>query len=158
MNFNCDLSDLSPVCLFVYGRLDLTKKTVEALKKNYLSKHTILYIFSDGFKNENDKPDVLAVRNYIKSIIGFKKIVIFSSKINQGLSKSIIKGISKVINIHKKVIVLEDDLVTSKNFLDFMNLSLNFYEDFKKISSISGFSPAAYTNINEDIYFFHRFF
>jgi hypothetical protein len=39
-----------------------------------------------------------------------------------------------------KIIVLEDDLITSRNFLDFMNQALDFYENKPKIYAISGYS------------------
>jgi hypothetical protein len=40
----------APICLFVYNRIDLTIRTVEALKKNILAKKSDLIIFSDAPK------------------------------------------------------------------------------------------------------------
>jgi hypothetical protein len=34
---------------------------------------------------------------------------------------------------------MEDDLITSPNFLDFMNLALDYYSDYEQVFSISGF-------------------
>lgn len=76
----------------------------------------------------------------MKSIDGFKTVKIFENKKNKGLAKSITEGITKVLSKYDKVIVLEDDLVTSKNFLDFMNKSLDFFENYSEIKSISGYS------------------
>jgi hypothetical protein len=131
---------LSPICLFTYNRLEETKKTVNALISNHLASNSELYIFSDGYKNDKEKIKVENVRKYIKTINGFRKVTIFESSINKGLADSIIFGVSKVINKHNKVIVLEDDLITSPNFLDFMNQALCFYENNNKIFSISGYS------------------
>jgi hypothetical protein len=79
---------LAPVVLFVYNRLDKTKIVINELKKNSLSKKTVLYIFSDSHKNfEQDKLKVLKVRKFINKISGFKKIKkIYRSK-NYGLKK-----------------------------------------------------------------------
>ena len=131
---------LAPICLFTYNRLHETIQTVEALQANYLAKESDLIIFSDGGKNEVAQTKVDAVRQYIKTISGFKSIVIIESKQNKGLANSVIEGVSTVLQKYGKIIVLEDDLITSPNFLSFMNDALNFYEEKQKIFSISGYS------------------
>ena len=74
-------SNYAPICLFTYNRLYETKETVNALKNNLLSKDSELFIFSDGPKNESVKGKVKAVREFLKSVNGFKSITIFESKI-----------------------------------------------------------------------------
>jgi len=127
------------VILFTYRRVP--DKTIESLLKNSLAKESELFIFSDGYKNEIDKKDVLEVRQYLKTIDGFKNISIYESRKNKGLANSIIAGVTKIINEYEKVIVLEDDLIVSSDFLDYMNEALAFYKDDKKIWSISGYTP-----------------
>ena len=144
MRFNGIFKDnskinLAPIVLFVYNRLDHTKKTIKALKKNKLSKDSELIIYSDGPKNKVDDLQVQAVRKFINNISGFKKIKIIKKKSNQGLSKSIINGVTEIINIYKKIIVLEDDLVTSPYFLVYMNNALNLYKNDPKVASIHGY-------------------
>jgi glycosyltransferase involved in cell wall biosynthesis len=133
-------TDLAPICLFTYNRLEETKLTVEHLQKNDLAKESNLYIFSDGAKNEASVKSVEAVRQYLKKVDGFKKIEIIESPINKGLAKSIITGVSQVINEYGSVIVLEDDLITAPNFLSYMNQGLDFYQAQEKVWSVSGFS------------------
>lgn len=130
---------LAPVALFVYNRLNHTKKTVESLKKNILSNETELYIFSDAAKNDNEIKNVDNVRAYIETITGFKKITIVKATQNKGLARSIIDGVSNIIKQYGKIIVLEDDLQTSNVFLKYMNDALDFYETEEKIWSISGY-------------------
>ena len=130
----------TPICLFTYNRLSETKQTVNALKKNYLSKYSDLFIFSDGYKNKFEKSKVERVRKYIKTINGFKSVTIYESPINKGLANSIIDGVTKIINKYNKVIVLEDDLVTSPNFLNWINQALSFYKNDSSIHSISGYT------------------
>lgn len=130
----------TPICFFTYNRLKETKNAINALQNNFLAKYSDLFIFSDGYDNNSQKYKVERVRKYIKTIKGFNSITIFESPINKGLANSIINGVSKVINKYNKVIVLEDDLITSPNFLNWMNQGLEFYEDDLSIHSISGYT------------------
>jgi hypothetical protein len=132
---------MAPVLLFTYKRLDVLKQTVTALQANYLAADTELFVFSDGYKNNPDKEKVELVRTYIKGISGFKNVVIYEASENKGLANSIIDGVSQVINAYEKVIVLEDDLVTSRNFLHFMNQCLEHYKDSPDVFSIAGYLP-----------------
>ena len=151
----------SPILLFVYNRPGHTKKTVEALRKNKLAQKSNLFIFSDGAKGMKEKKQVEEVRKYIKSITGFKRIEIIERKKNLGLASSIITGVTKIINKYGKVIVLEDDLVTSPAFLYFMNEILEKYKNSQKVFSITGYNyPVRLMKIPNvypyDIYFSTR--
>ena len=132
--------NLAPIVLFVYNRPWHTRQTVEALRKNDLAIESNLIIYSDGPKNELVEQSVNEVRHYIKSIHGFKSIEIIERDQNLGLANSIISGVTEVINKFKKVIVLEDDLISSTQFLLFINQALAQYKDENKILSVSGYS------------------
>ena len=133
------MSDLAPIALFVFNRPNHTKQTIEALKKNQKANQSELYIYSDGAKDEDDFEKVTLVRNYINSVDGFKNIKIIEREKNLGLAKSIIDGVSKVLDLHGKIIVLEDDLVTSPYFISYMNEALIMYKDEPKVASIHGY-------------------
>ena len=155
------LDDFSPVVLFVYNRPLHTEQTIEALKRNIFADQSDLYIFSDGPKLETDNKQIAEVRKYIKQIRGFKSIHIIEQDNNMGLANSVISGVTSVINSYGKVIVLEDDLVTSPYFLKYMNEALEFYKNESQVFSISGYNhppnlmkfPENYLN---DIYFNYR--
>jgi len=131
---------LSPLVLFVYNRPEHTRQTVEALKNNYLAQASSLIIFSDAAKDEDDKIKVNEVRRYLKTIGGFKNIKIKERDKNYGLAKSIISGVTEIVNNYGKIIVLEDDLITSPYFLKYMNDALDFYKDNQAVISISGYA------------------
>lgn len=131
---------LSPILLFVYNRPEHTRKTIEALKRNKLAEKSKIFIFSDGAKDLKDKQKVQQVRKIINNVNGFKNIKVFESEKNRGLANSIVNGVTKIINEYGKVIVLEDDLIISDNFLCYMNRALNFYENNNDIWSISGYN------------------
>ncbi len=146
---------LAPIVLFTYNRLWHTKQTIKALRKNKLTSRSELFIYSDGFKNANDKVEVLNVREYIKTIDGFMKVTIIEKSTNQGLADSIINGVTEIINIYGKVIVLEDDIVTSPTFLTFMNNALDYYENKDTVWHISGWNYPV-DNINKEDTFMWR--
>ena len=130
---------LSPILLFTYNRPEHTRLTLEALKKNHLSDRSRLYIFSDGYRDETDREEVMKVRELIRSVEGFASIHIEERTENVGLARNIIEGVTGVVNEHGKVIVLEDDLITSPYFLTFMNDVLERYEQEEKIAHVQGF-------------------
>lgn len=132
-------NQVAPVVVFVYNRPDLAKKTLESLKKDDLAQYTDLFIFSDGEKNLSQKENVRLVREYIHKIDGFKSVKIFEAAKNKGLAESVISGVTRVINEYGRIIVLEDDLIISRQFLSFMNDALNFYECNNNVWSISGY-------------------
>ena len=132
-------NNLAPIVLFTYRRVP--KETIESLLQNDLVVDSELFIYSDGYKSDVDKADVLEVRGYLKTIKVFKSITIIEAEKNKGLANSIINGVSEVINKYDKVIVLEDDLIVSKDFLEYMNEALEYYNDDRKIWSIAGYGP-----------------
>ncbi len=133
--------ELAPIVLFVYNRPFHTQQTLEALSLNELADQSHLYIYSDGPK-ANAKPEDVAKINEVRQVIRSKKwckqVEIIESETNKGLAKSIVQGVTEVIQSHGKAIVLEDDLVTSTFFLRFMNDALTFYENDNRIFSIGG--------------------
>lgn len=149
---------LATIVLFVFNRPEHTQKTINALKRNKLVEESELFIFSDGEKSQEDKKQVQEVRKVITNINGFKNIEIFESEINKGLADSVINGVTKIISEYGRVIILEDDLITSENFLCYMNRALNFYEDNRNIWSISGYSLPINIpeNYEYDIYLAYR--
>ena len=146
--------EFAPIILFVYDRPEHTRKTIEALKKNRWASNSELFIFSDASKNEKSLANVKKVREYIKTVSGFKNISIKESEKNKGLANSIIHGVTGIIDKYGKVIVLEDDLITSINFLEYMNEALDFYGKDTKIWSISAYNlPIKIPeNYNKEIY------
>ena len=135
---------MAPIVLFVYKRPEQTKKVIESLKENVFSRQSELFIFSDGFRDLQDKELVLSVRSYINTIKSndwFEAVHVYESKTNRGLANSIIDGVSKIIGRYGKVIVLEDDLIISPYFLKYMNECLDFFEQDERIWAVCGYTP-----------------
>lgn len=143
---------LAPIVLFVYNRPWHTQQTIDALQKNEFANTSELFIYSDAPKNENAVEKVAEVRNYLKTVTGFKKVTIIERENNWGLAASIIDGVTQIINQYGKIIVLEDDLVTSPYFLTFMNEALDVYKNEQKVWHISGWSYPISANELDDTF------
>jgi hypothetical protein len=139
-NVTLSLIDLSPIVLFVYNRPEHTKRTIESLLKNPLAEKSTLYIFSDGPKSDSDEKSVCAVRNYIQALKGFNKIEIIERDKNLGLANSVIIGVDEIFRNYYKVIVMEDDMLSSPYFLKFMNDLLIMFENNRSIYSVTGYT------------------
>lgn len=133
---------LAPIVLFVYNRPDHTQKVLDALKNNPEAKDSELFVYCDGAKEnatEKEKLLIEETRQVIKNIIGFKTVTIVESKKNKGLASSIIEGVTEIVNNYGRIIVLEDDIVTSRGFLKYMNDALEVYANVKTVMQISGY-------------------
>ena len=127
--------NLAPIVLFVYNRPWHTQQTIEALQKNQLASESELFIYRDAAKAKQDQDKVQEVRDYVHLVDGFKKITIVERDKNWGLAKSIIDGVTAIVNQYGKIIVLEDDIVTSPHFLRYMNDALDFYQNEEAVVS-----------------------
>lgn len=133
----------APIAVFAYNRVDKLKMCLEALEKNSLVNMTDLFIFADGAKGVPDSAQVEQVRTYIhqyKQDSKFHKVTLIEQSKNLGLANSIIGGVTRVISEYYKVIVVEDDLIVSEDFLSYMNQALDYYENMKEYGSISAYT------------------
>ncbi|HEV7231033.1 MAG TPA: glycosyltransferase family 2 protein [Bacteroidia bacterium] len=134
---------LAPIILFVYNRPHHTFATLKSLQQNHLSQQSHLYIFADGPQTDASAETLSAiseVRNIIRKENWCGEITIEERDSNLGLFKSITTGVSQLLETNERVIVLEDDLLTSPHFLSYMNDGLEFYKDEEKVICISGYT------------------
>lgn len=134
----------APIALFTYNRADKTQTVIESLLKNVEAKDSDLFIFSDGPKNDKAVEGVKKNREYIHEVKkfegnGFKSVTLVERDKNWGLANSLIAGITELTDKYGRVIVVEDDLILSPYFLQFMNDGLDKYKDNDRVSAISGF-------------------
>ena len=141
----------APIALFCYKRLDHLKKVVDALKKNTLSSSSDLFVFSDGARSEIELQNINAIREYIKTIKGFKSIEIVERKENLGLARSIKKGITEVLRFFDKIIAIEDDILVSQYFLQFINDALDIYANDEAVWGAAGYLYPIKAKINETV-------
>lgn len=131
---------LAPVVLFTYNRPDHTRRALAALAANALAKDSDLYVYSDGPKSEGQEDAIAAVRAVLSDVTGFKSVTVIEREKNHGLAANIVDGVTRLCEQNGRVIVLEDDLIASRQFLNFMNAALQHYADEDKVMQISGHS------------------
>lgn len=132
---------MSPICLFVYKRYNTTKLMLESLLACPECADSELYVFMDEARNDAEAEDVEKVRALFDDLKGFKTIHPYPARMNKGMARSVIDGVTTVLNQHESVIVLEDDLVVAPDFLTFMNAAIETYKNREDIWSISGYTP-----------------
>lgn len=148
------MQNLAPIALFVYNRPQHTERTLKFLQQNELAADSRLFIFSDGAKSAQDDEKVAEVRSMIKKIDGFKSVKIFEKQENSGLANSVIAGVTQLINEYGKVIVFEDDLVSSPHTLTYFNEALKKYRNEEKVMHIGAYMyPLAKKNLPESFFF-----
>lgn len=147
---------LAPIVLFVYNRPWHTQQTLDALVKNELAEDSILYVFADGAKQNPTAEDLNKIKQ-VHSIIekqkGFKEIHFIKRDRNFGLADNIVSGVTEIVNKYGKIIVIEDDIVTSIGFLKYMNVALNYYIDNSKVFHISGYMYPHNQNLPETFFY-----
>ncbi len=131
---------LAPIVLFVHARPEHARRTLEALASNALAAKSDLWIYADGARNEAEAGRVRAVRDIVRQASGFRSVTLVERESNYGLARNIIEGVSEVCERHGRVIVLEDDVVTSRGFLAFMNAALDRYKDEPRVWHVSGWN------------------
>ncbi len=141
---------VAPITLFVYNRPVHTRRTVDALLRNTLAAQSDLIIYSDAPRQPKNEDAVSAVRAYLKTITGFRSISIVERERNWGLANSIIDGVTSIVNKHGRIIVLEDDLVVSQHFLEYVNTALDRYEREHGVMQVAGYMFPVFVEVSED--------
>lgn len=150
---NKNSQNYSPIVLIAFNRPEHTKKTISALAQNIGAKDSDLYCYIDGTSNANNigiqKSIVDIVNQHLKD---FKSISIVQREVNFGLAENIVQAVTEVVSKHGKVIVLEDDIVTSNAFLKFMNDALDYYQNEKKVWHIAANSQVNFEQRKDEIF------
>ena len=130
----------APIIVTLYDRLPHFQQCIEALRRNRLSVESELYVVSDAAGKPEHAAKIEQVRTYARSITGFKKVHLVFREQNYGGSRSFLAITKHVLEDHGRFIFLEDDVVASPSFLDYMNDGLDFYEADKRIFSITAYT------------------
>jgi hypothetical protein len=131
----------APVAFFAFNRPKHTARTLAALAANIEAVDTVLHIFVDGPRDDSERTLVAEVLRIASAASGFRKIEVHPSAANQGLYLAITSGVTHVITEAKRVIVVEDDILVSPDFLKYMNEGLERYANDPRIGSIHGYAP-----------------
>lgn len=131
---------MAPVALFAYNRPGLLDQVLHSLREAEGAKMSEIFIFVDGPRTEEDIPKVQESIWIAHDAQGFGKVHVKVSERNKGLAASVIDGVGVIVDAFGKVIVLEDDLKVTKDFLLWMNAALDRYQDCGKVFSVCGYT------------------
>jgi len=130
---------IAPIALFAYRRPAHLARAAASLVANPEAAQTDLFVFCDGAKHAGQQAAVDAVRRVARGIRGFRSVSIVEQARNLGLAASVISGVTRVLEEHESVIVVEDDLVVSPFFLRFMNESLACYAEEPRVATVHAY-------------------
>ena len=131
-----------PVAIFCHRRPRHLLETLESLSLNDLASRAEVTVFSDGPRCEGDVKlveEVRAILRLWKERRDFLSFFIVERASNLGLSESIISGVDAVLSNYGRIVVLEDDLVTNRFFLNYCNDGLMEFENEERVASIHGY-------------------
>lgn len=135
MNINTAIS------IFAYKRPAHLKRVLDALAANPPATGFPLIVFVDGPKGEQDRAAVAEVVAVAQQSTGFLSVEVRPRTENLGLYHSLTGGISEIFEEYDSIIVLEDDILTSSHFLQYMLDAIEFYRYSPEVGSISGYTP-----------------
>lgn len=130
------MNSVIPVVLFAYARPEHLKLTLACLRENNVP---LIYAFSDGPKTPEAAGRVNEVRQILREI-DWCEVHLVERTENLGLGKSILTGVSEVLQQHDAIIVFEDDLICVPGTYQYLCSALARYENDLKVVSITGFN------------------
>ncbi len=133
------MQHLAPIALFLYNRPDHARRTLSFLQQNELAADSRLFIFSDGPSTPADEAKVQDVRQLARTVTGFKSVKLIERSMNVGLANSIISGVTQLVQEYGKVIVFEDDLLSSPHTLRYFNDALDRYQEVPEVMHIGAY-------------------
>ncbi len=130
----------APVCVFAFRRPEHTQRTLAALTQSPIAGKTPLIVHVDGPRTEEEAGLVRQVAALAEAQTAFASVEVLKRDENAGLARAIQDGVSQTMQAHGRAIIVEDDIVTSPAFLNYMNLALDRYADEPDVWHISGYN------------------
>jgi hypothetical protein len=130
------LLQLAPLAVFVFKRPAHTQRMLKSLAGNPEFAASPLYIYCDGARNEAEAVQVEVIRKLVRDWPHPNKTLIERDR-NWGLANSVIAGVTELCERYGRVIVVEDDLIVSPVFLNYLNSALERYADEPKVMQVS---------------------
>lgn len=127
------------IAVFGFNRPQSLARLLDCLSNSIVAQSLPIYIFIDGARNLGESKKVKQVADLAHGFSHPIKSVIERPK-NFGLRTSLRDGVTKVLERHDAIIVLEDDLILDSFALEYFVSSLQNFEGDKRIMSICGYS------------------
>ena len=129
--------EYAPIMICVYMRLDLIRNTIEALKRNTLAPKSALFLFSDAPGHPEHAEGIREVRSYLHTVTGFKHVILVEREKNFGPLNNFTDALGPILDRYDRYIEIEEDIVTSPYFLQYMNDALAVYKDDPRVVGVA---------------------
>lgn len=136
-------NSLAPIVYFAFNRPEHTRRSLAAIKANALAARSLLYIYVDGPRADESAEGIGAieqVRRIVASDQWCGRVELRIREANVGLGKGLPSAISETLEMHDRIIVVEDDVIVSPGFLEYMNAALDLYADDERVMHVSAFT------------------
>jgi hypothetical protein len=147
----------APILLFAYNRPELLLGTLRSLTSNSGASESQLFVYCDGPKANASSADlsrIVEVRKIVRSQKWCGTVEVIESPVNKGLAGSVISGVTEVINRFGTVIVVEDDVLLSPHFLNYMNAALKAYANDEKVFAVGSWTYFTRRDFKDEPFFF----
>lgn len=145
--------NFAPIVIFAYNRPSKIHSLLKSLENNQELKYSKIIFYIDKYSTIAEKENNLKVISTIKKWSENYITEINIRTYNMGLKENILDGINNIFLKYESAIFLEDDLIVSSNFLNFINSSLKKYKFIKKVKHISGYNfPINNSNYNSSFF------
>jgi len=125
-----------PIVVFAYARPDHLQQTLDSLRANRVPK---IYAFSDGARSPDKAPAVEEVRRLLR-LVDWCEVELVERDHNLGLGRSILTGVTEVLQKHDAVIVYEDDLICVPGTYAYLCAALEHYRANPRVMSVTGWT------------------
>lgn len=142
-----------PVAMVFFNRPEPLKECFAAVRN---VKPTKLFLIQDGPRQNNlsDLENIQKCRDVVSNIDWECEVRQIYSDENLGCGKRIYSGIKEAFSYVDRLVILEDDIVASKDFFTFCAEMLEKYKDDKRIIDIAGMNHCGITERCPYSYFF----
>jgi acetyltransferase-like isoleucine patch superfamily enzyme len=146
-------SKTTPVAFFAYNRPAHADRALRSLAACEGVRDCDLYFYADGPKDAASEPAVRATREVLRRWADELGAKVIEQPRNRGLAPSIAAGVTDLCERYGRVVVIEDDLVVSPDFLRYMRNSLDRYEHDERVMQIGGFTISPPQDWQADAFF-----
>lgn len=145
MNNKINLYLSVPILILGFNNESNIRRIIEC---ESIEKVKNIYISIDGPRknNNHDMRENIKIRKLLEEYNVKKAIQYRILKYNLGIRKAIPDAINWVLAKHESLIVIEDDVLPTENFINFVNLGLKKYEKEFKVGSIAGYNNILVSN------------
>ena len=130
---------IAPILILGFNRPDRIKNLIESIRK---FEPPTIFLALDGPRknNENDFVKNAECRKLVSSIDWTNEVQTLFRDENLGLQNAVPQAVTWVLSQQQEVIVLEDDVVVTGEFLSFASDRLTKYKNRSEIMHISGYN------------------